>query len=318
MVAAVESMVYKGETPWHGLGTQIDENVDLWSAFSQAGLDWEVETRPVFSAEGAPLPAQEVCRWEGEGDEKAPVTLGVVGPRWTPLQNREAFAVFEPLIDSGELSLHTAGSLFGGRRVWALCQSNMRADVAPNDEVRNYALLSNSHDGTLAVHLGWTPIRVVCANTEALARRDGRSSLIKVRHSTNVVANVNALRAVMDAANESWSLTVEQYLDLRRRAISPADLRKYLKRCLRITLSDADLPTRSKNTLNRIEGYFETGPGNAAPGVAGTWWAAYNAMTEYYSHHRGRSSETRLDRAWFGAGRADNTEALELALELSA
>ena len=50
--------------------------------------------------------------------------LGVVGPRYVPLQNKDAFEWFQPFVDAGECSLHTGGSLSGGQKVWALAQLN--------------------------------------------------------------------------------------------------------------------------------------------------------------------------------------------------
>ena len=80
--------------------------------------------------------------------------LGIVGPRWTPLQNRDAFKIFEPLVESGDLQIHTAGSLRNGERIWALCQLNQdNSEIVKGDEIAKFALLSNGHDGKLAVHL---------------------------------------------------------------------------------------------------------------------------------------------------------------------
>ena len=132
---------------------------------SKAGLDWQVETEPLFRGNGQEVKAQASVR---TSDNRV---LGVVGPRWTPLQNKDAFKVFEPLVDSGDMTLHTAGSLRNGERVWVLCQLNLdNSEIVKGDEIAKFALLSNGHDGKLAVHLGFTPIRVVCANTEAMAR----------------------------------------------------------------------------------------------------------------------------------------------------
>ena len=138
----VEKMVFAGATPWHGLGTEIDDATTFWDAFKMAGLDWEVQTEPLFRGDGSEVKAQASVR---QSDNRV---LGVVGPRWTPLQNRDAFEVFEPLVDSGDLKLHTAGSLREGERVWVLCQLNLdNSEIVKGDEVSKFALLSNGHDG---------------------------------------------------------------------------------------------------------------------------------------------------------------------------
>ena len=92
--------------------------------------------------------------------------LGIVGPRFAVLQNKDAFGWFQPFLDAKEAALHTAGSLRGGSRIWVLAKLNRDPLViAAGDEVEKFILLSHGHDGRLAVRGGFTPIRVVCQNT---------------------------------------------------------------------------------------------------------------------------------------------------------
>jgi len=309
----VERMVFAGATPWHGLGTPIEDDVKFWDAFELAGLNWQVTTEPLFRANGEKVPAQASVR---DSDNSV---LGVVGPRWTPLQNSEAFQVFEPLIESGDMRLHTAGSLRQGQRVWVLCQLNMdNSEVVKGDEIAKFALLSNGHDGKLAVHFGFTPIRVVCANTEAMARRDHHSSLIRVRHHRFVKENVESLREIMNVANAEFETTLQQYRLLASKPINSEDLEKYIKIVLDLDKKkDDDISTRSKNIIREITGLFETGKGSDLPGVRGTYWAGYNALSEYLNYSKGRNAANRLDALWFGTTGTQNEKALETALTLA-
>ena len=310
----VEKMVFAGATPWHGLGTEIDDATTFWDAFKMAGLDWEVQTEPLFRGDGSEVKAQASVR---QSDNRV---LGVVGPRWTPLQNRDAFEVFERLVDSGDLKLHTAGSLRQGERVWVLCQLNLdNSEIVKGDEISKVALLSNGHDGKLAVHFGFTPIRVVCANTEAMARGCKSSNLIRVRHHQFVKENVEKLRDVMNLANQEFEATAEQYRFLASRQINAKDLEKYVKVVFGVEKkSDEDIKTRTKNILQSVETLFTTGKGNDLPGVNGTYWAAYNAVTEYLNYDRGRNNANRMDSLWFGQNKQMSADALETALELAA
>jgi phage/plasmid-like protein (TIGR03299 family) len=246
--------------------------------------------------------------------------LGIVGPRWTPLQNKHAFEVFEPMVDSGDLILHTAGSLRGGERVWVLCQLGLdHTEIVPGDEIAKFALLSNGHDGKLAVHFGFTPIRVVCANTEALARDCTASKMIRVRHHRFVKNNVEKLRDVMNLANQEFETTAEEYRFLASRSINTEDLNKYVRIVLGVHDKPVDdLSTRSKNIITTIEELFETGKGNDLPGVAGTYWAAYNAVTEYLNYSKGRTTANRMDSLWFGQNGNMSQRALESAVILAA
>ena len=310
----VEKMVFAGATPWHGLGTEIDDATTFWDAFKMAGLDWEVQTEPLFRGDGSEVKAQASVR---QSDNRV---LGVVGPRWTPLQNRDAFEIFEPLVDSGDMKLHTAGSLREGERVWVLCQLNLdNSEIVKGDEISKFALLSNGHDGKLAVHFGFTPIRVVCANTEAMARGCKSSKLIRVRHLQFVKENVEKLREVMNLANQEFEATAEQYRFLASRQINAKDLEKYVKVVFGVEKkSDEDITTRTKNILQSVETLFTTGKGNDLPGVNGTYWAAYNAVTEYLNYDRGRNNANRMDSLWFGQNKQMSADALETAIELAA
>ncbi len=314
MAHKVEKMVFAGATPWHGLGTEINQDTSFWDAFELAGLDWEVDTKPLFTGDGEKVSHRAAYR---VSDGRI---LGIVGKRWTPLQNRDAFEIFEPLVDAGEMVIHTAGSLRNGERIWALCQLNQdNSEIVAGDEVAKFVLLSNGHDGKLAVHFGFTPIRVVCANTEALARGSKASKLVRVRHSRFVKQNVQDLRNVMNFANQEFEATAEQYRYLASKGINSEDLDKYIKIVLGIGEKSADeMTTRSKNIVSSIEDLFESGRGSDIAGVRGTYWGAYNAVTEYLNYSKGRTANNRMDSVWFGQNGTMNQKALDTALELSA
>ena len=314
MAHKVEKMVFAGATPWHGLGTEINQETSFWDSFELAGLNWEVDTKPLFTGDGEKVSHRAAYR---VSDGRI---LGIVGKRWTPLQNRDAFEIFEPLVDAGEMVIHTAGSLRNGERIWALCQLNQdNSEIVAGDEVAKFVLLSNGHDGKLAVHFGFTPIRVVCANTEALARGSKASKLVRVRHSRFVKQNVQDLRNVMNFANQEFEATAEQYRYLASKGINSEDLDKYIKIVLGIGEKSADeMTTRSKNIVSSIEDLFEGGRGSDIAGVRGTYWGAYNAVTEYLNYSKGRTANNRMDSVWFGQNGTMNQKALDTALELSA
>ena len=308
----VEKMVFAGAVPWHGLGTEIDDATTFWDAFEMAGLDWAVDTKPLFTSDGEKVTHRASYRTtDGR-------ILGIVGPRWTPLQNRDAFEIFEPLVDAGDLTIHTAGSLRNGERIWALCQLNQdNNEIVKGDEIAKFVLLSNGHDGKLAVHFGFTPIRVVCANTESIARDSAASKLIRVRHNRFVKENVQAVRDVMNLANQEFEATAEVYRFLASRSVSKTDLEKYVKVVFDANKPEDEISTRTKNILLKVTDLFESGKGNDLEGVRGTYWAAYNAVSEYLNYTKGRTSNNRIDSLWFGQNGTMNRKALDQAVALA-
>lgn len=120
------AMMFVGQPPWHGLGTRLDAPATAAQAIAAARLDWDVVKTPLLAFDGSvyhPLPGRfAVVRrdWLGRDDRPA---FGVVGPDYTPLQNRDAFAFLDDLVGRGAAAYHTAGALgAAGGRVWILAK----------------------------------------------------------------------------------------------------------------------------------------------------------------------------------------------------
>ena len=312
MAAAIEQMMFVGATPWHGLGNQVDSDINVADAIVAAGLDWEVGLKDLQTVDGVPVNHRATYR-KSDGS-----ILGVVGPRYTPLQNRDSFDWFQPFLDAGECALHTAGSLHSGQKVWVLAQLNRdNSEIVTGDEVSKFILLSNSHDGTTAIRVGYTPIRVVCANTLAWAHSNTNSQLIRIRHTRSSKNNLENVRDIMDNINAGFEATAEQFRFLASKDFNQADIRKYVKTMLGIEGTiDADIKTRTRNIMDEILALVE-GPKQAATNVRGTWWAAYNGYNEYLNYNKGRTEDNRIDSLWFGVGANDNMKALKTAMEFA-
>ncbi len=313
MAHLVESMMYVGKTPWHGLGKQIPEEkkISIHEAIAEAGLNWQVELRRVYteskdgSARSGILGHFAVCRKSDNA------FLGVVGADYVPLQNEEAMEWFQPFLDSDAATLETAGSLNGGKQVWVLAKiRNGNMDVSSKDPVAHFILLSNAHDGSISVRVGFTPIRVVCNNTLTLAHNSQASQLLRVRHTRGMHYNLELIRESMNMANHEFSATVEQYRRLRNRGIDTAGLEHYVK--IVFSLPDEG----GKELIPNIVYLFENGRGSKEAGR--TYWGAYNAVTEYLNYFRGRTKDNTLSSLWFGDSARINRHALTTALKMAA
>ena len=312
MPANVETMFYTGATPWHGLGEKLESAPTISEAIDASGLDWEVGTKDLFTADGQDVPARATYR-KSDGS-----ILGVVGPRYVPLQNRRAFDWFQPFIDAGECSLHTGGSLSNGQKVWVLAQLNRDpSEIVAGDEVQKFILLSNSHDGTTAIRVGYTPIRVVCVNTLAFAHNSKDSQLLRIRHTRSAQTNLDNVRDIMDNINAQFEATADQFRFLASRDFNQHDVRKYVKTLLGVDRkAEEDIKTRTRNILDDVLATIE-GPKQSMPGVRGTWWAAYNGFNEYLNYTKGRTTNNRMESLWFGQNGNDNKKALNLALDMA-
>lgn len=299
-----------------GKGKDIAAATNSAAAIKAAGLNWGVESRQIRTwklAAGVtvevPLPDHRAVVRTDNDD-----VLGVVGKRFELLQNSDAFKWFDPIVEAGLATYETAGSFNGGRRVWILARLNREdAAIVPgaDDRVRKYLLLTNSHDGSMAARIGFTPIRVVCRNTLAMAVRvkNATSQLLRFRHSKGLKDAMFAAREIIDTANADFEATAEQYRALASRGVNADDLKKYVSTIFANRKGEV-----SERVMEAVTHDFEHGAGNDAPGVKGTWWAAYNAVTQYLSHESGtKGEEARTNSLWYGESAKKNDKALQYA-----
>ncbi len=314
MAHQVEQMMYVGDVPWHGLGVKLDNPPTIEEAIRFAGLDWTVERKPlVIEGTTERVPAYAIIR---ETDKRR---LGLVGPTYRPLQNADAFRWFQPFLDSKEVTLETAGSLRGGRHVWILARLNRDPiEIVPGDPVVNHILLSNSHNGSRSIRGGFTGVRVVCANTVAAAHRSGK--LLKVRHTDAAVEALVSMREAMQLGSQEFVATTSMMKRMARKGVTTASLKQYVRRVFeaKVVLDSEETDPKGERLLAKIVPLFESGRGNDMPGVKGTLWGAYNAVTEYLTWQRGRSSGTRLESLWLGDAANIGKRAFDVAIRMAA
>lgn len=282
-----------GKPAWHGLGKTLQAPPSIEDGIKAAGLDWTVRLEPLqLTADGRPVDHRAVVR---ESDSKI---LGTVGPRFVPLQNQTAFRWFEPFLASKKATLEAAGSLFEGSRVWVLAKVvGGITEIVKGDEIEQYILLAHAHDGSLAIHLGFTTVRVVCNNTlSAAVQNKEASKLLRIKHTARATFAMDEIRALMDLTTAEFFATAEQLRFLARCKCSEEDLKRYVK--------EVFTPSEKEEGAQRITGQvlplFEGGRG--AELSRGTWWGALNAATEFITHEQGRTQDARLDSQWFGRG----------------
>ena len=310
----------RGGTPWHKLGVAIDDDkiFDLDYCMEQGELNTHVERTDLYiKVDNKFVNISNLGKGILRVEDNKP--LAVVGPRFTPLQNKEAFDFFRPWVEEKMAYLESAGSLNNGRRMWVLAEINLpNLEVVKDDQIARFVLLSNSHDGSLAVRLGFTDIRTICANTLAQAHNSTASKLIRVRHSKSVKQKVENLRDIMNLANQEFETTAEKYRFLSSKSYNQNDVNKFVKKMFSVENTPiVDISTKTKNQMNRVFDLIETGQGNNLPGVKGTLWGIYNGFTSYLSHERGNTPSTRLNSLWFGDSAIKNKQALETLLSLA-
>ena len=120
----------------------------------------------------------------------------------------------------------------------------------------------------------------------------------------------------MNLANQEFEATAEQYKLLARKSHQPGRSEEVRRACPQGG-DGQEASTRTKNTVQKIIGLCEAGRGNNLPSVSGTYWTAYNGVSEWLSYERGQAQDSRLNSLWFGDSANLNKHALQTALEMA-
>ncbi len=319
MAHLIERMTYVGETPWHGLGSQLPpkQPLEVWA--KQAGMDWSIRETPVcYRTNGVDIDHavltfedQKVLYRSDTGS-----ALSVVGDRYRVVQPREVLEFYRDLTDVFGYELETAGVLKGGRKLWALARTGQDAMLKNQDTVCSYLLLATSCDGTLATMATPTTVRVVCNNTLAVALK-GANNAVKVPHSTTF--DPMAVKKQLGIATSQWGAFLYRIQSMANRKVKASEASTYFENVLNLPthLPPAAEPANGR-ALKRMQALFDgQGRGAELSTAKGTTWGLLNAVTQFVDHERrARSREYRLDSAWFGQGAAVKQRAFDLALDM--
>lgn len=221
MPAEVETMFYVRETPWHGLGTRVEEALSSKEALVAAELDWNVVQRRIYTEDGHVIPGYYANVRDSDNS-----TLGVVTNRYKIVQNREAFSFTDGLLGNG-VQYETAGSLKNGKKTWILARLTKQYRLA-EDKVMPYLVFSNSHDGSAAIKVAMTPVRVVCNNTLNLALQSA-DRIWSMNHTGDIQSKLEDARMTLFMAEDYMNELAKESKKLDRKKISNAEAEEYIK-----------------------------------------------------------------------------------------
>jgi phage/plasmid-like protein (TIGR03299 family) len=318
-------MAYVGQVPWHRLGKKVEKVVHAGEMMRAAGLDWEVKKQPARGAKpirrraGRELYSRyEIVRMPRAASTEEEVVLGIVSDRYEPLQNREAFSFFDPIVDHKTAFFETAGALGDGERVWVMAKMPEPIVVVKGDDCQKYLLLSNSHTGQGAVNVKFTAVRVVCQNTLMLALEDGQPAF-RVRHSKSMAERLEEVGELVTAAHKAYAEAAKLFQRLARIQLQRELVHSYLESVLPKSKSQNAKGATPPKWMHILQLLDEIDDLQIA-GVKGTMWALYNAITRFEDYREVDSElpDGRLNRVWFGSGADLKLRALQSAAKIAA
>ena len=321
------------EKAWHGLGQIISDYPTSAEAIIHAGLNYEVEKRPLFTydtnnnfwdnAEAIPdikLP-KHFATVRVDMDE----ILGVVGKDYQVVQNTNVFGFFDGIVGN-KLQYETAGALGKGEVIFITAKLPDYIRVGRNDMIEKHLFLTSSHDGSGSINIAFTPVRVVCQNTLNAALKNSSNS-IRIRHTASAAEK---LKSAQQIVGRSMGLSVELEAVFNRWArirITDREVKKLIQIAMapsKETLGylqagkEEQLPAHYNNAVDSVFEYALSSSTQQEATTKGTLFGAYNAVTGYYQNVKNfKDGEAKLKSILNGTGLQRGQAAFDLCLDFA-
>lgn len=291
---------------WHKLGTPVGHAMTAQEALDAAYLaNWNVRKRPIFvdvrddmksdaegnQVRGMKVPGQYATVFDNPING-AITPLGVVGERYTPIQNEAMTEFADALVDESGAHYETAGSLRGYTQTFITMKMPQTMTLTGLDGSKDltnwYLALFNSHDGSSSMFGLVTSVRVVCANT-ANAAIQGAVSKFSIAHTSGWKSNVAVAREKLGLVFEYEQAFEAEAQALFNQPFTNSDMKSLTEELVQLAKAEADsaTATRRQNEADAIYKLWVSSPTIKGTPVAGTKYGAFNAVTEYVDHFAG-------------------------------
>ena len=293
LIESTDNLMYVRAVPWHGMGVRLEEAPTSHDALVASGLDWKVEQKEVFVngvvAEG----------YKANVRDRDNSILGIVSDRYKVVNNEDAFAFVDNLVDGSATKYETAGSLRNGKTVWMLAK--MPDEKILGDDIEQYLCFTNTHDGTGSVKVFFTPIRVVCANTLSAAI-EGAPRSWYATHAGNIQGKFHEAqetlfraKVAMDALKNDADILVKKKLSDLQIAAIINDLFPEVK--------DEMSNRQKENIMTMKKKFINCYNMDDLQNFKGTGWGVVNAAADYAAHQsvtsRNPYTESRFGQVVF-------------------
>lgn len=292
--------VFARQSAWHELGTTLTEEFTAEQAMEVAHLGgWNVRKTPLTTTD---ITDNGVTTIDIPGKYATirtnPFTgaaepLGVVGSSYTPIQNEQHAGILNTLVDESGAHFDTAGSLRNGRNVFVSMKLPQHILIGGQDQIDVNLVALNSHDGSSAFKILVTPIRVVCANTQAAALRNNKASY-SIRHTMNYTSNLTTARQTLDMT----FTYLDEFQTAADRMIETTVTNEEFEKLMKATFKTADelTPRASKSWDDRFDTLSHLWhDADTNKTITGTRWGAYQVVTEFVDHFT--DSDNRAEQA---------------------
>jgi phage/plasmid-like protein (TIGR03299 family) len=324
---------FHGQAAWHKLGHVVEGTMPAREAFALGEADWQVVSTPILDPTGQAIDGYQAITRGDNGK-----VLSVQKASYTIVQNEQLIRLAEALHEDAEMSAVCV--LDEGRKVTFTAKINgAEGEVLKGDEICQYIVGATSHDGSISFQTLFTPVRVVCNNTlsAALGHADrtgatNKGKRISIRHTTNCNALIDRLPEIIDIKRQQFTAGLEELEAMAAKPCTSVQFKQYCEQVFADQLAGTVNAKRGDKTTARpkiltdlpawdavANKFAGDGIGFDIKGVQGTYWGAYNAITEYMTHEAGRGDDLeaarrRLESMYWGNGATTIAKAHALAL----
>jgi phage/plasmid-like protein (TIGR03299 family) len=332
MPANVGDMFYTGKVPWHGEGLPLARPATLPEALKAGGLEWEVGYAELLTGDDPPSPVpmrKAIVRLDRPAGHQGRV-LGVAHRGFQPVQNKDGAMLFDAIFGRGSAVYETGGYLGDGQVIWLLARIDKERQIASEDVIQPYALLANSHDGSIAFTISLTTVRVVCQNTLAVALQQKVREQFRRAHQGSLRDHAQAAQRFFASTLQQLDQVTSDFVRLTTKECRNQQFEEILVTLLPTPKKPANADTnpglrkawetnveRVEKARTKIRELRESGRGMNLNGSRGTLWGVLNAVLEYVDHHQLVNGD-RLAHALLGDGMDLKQKAFRIVLDRAA
>jgi len=305
-----DSLVLAKNAAWHGLGVILPDQFTPSEALTVGGLKWTVEESTALTAtfvENDGEASRTIINTHKtlrRSDDRT--ILGTVGAGYTPVQNFTLAEIADAFGKQG-VKIETAGSLFGGRKVWFLVDLGSTDVANKGDIVQNYVMLHNAHDGTASLGGDLVSTRVVCNNTYTGALLEG-GAFFRYRHTSGIALRAEEAKAALEGFRSTIKRDQQAIAALAAKSMTRADIQALWTDVLvaldgPIAVNPKDeREARRKDKAVKALAEMTTVFDIEAAKFGGNAWIAANAVTYHIQHSRGNlNGDARTSANLFGS-----------------
>lgn len=308
---------------WHGLGQIVTDYPTSAEAIEYAGLNFEVQKRPIFTQQDDNQ--QEIQTHFATVRTDTQQVLGVVGKRYTIVQNADAFTFFDSIVGGGDgIQYETAGALGNGERIFITAKLPSYIRVANDDLVEQYIFLTTSHDGSGSIQAAFTPVRIVCNNTLNAALKDC-SNMVTIRHTSSAHEQLKTAHKVMGISYQLAAQLEPIFQNMAKTYVTDAETKRLISlamapndivfQAIRDKRTDIEFSTQFENILTDVYEYAQTAETQQMNTTRGTMFGVYNAITGYYQNAKEyKTLDSKVDSILFGTGCDRSKKAFDLCV----